>query len=141
MSDISREWRVEMKSLLVLTNERIEHYWGVISCYQKLTQEEKEEVKAVVRENTAAVELIRCDIATLNERGVIDISEALQELLDELLGCEMCQSVGREVVGLVTQNSPTGEVVDWWLCSDCIQYFEENGAPGSVIRKVEGVVK
>ncbi|CAM4334470.1 hypothetical protein [Pseudoalteromonas maricaloris] len=88
MSDISHEWRVEMKSLLVLTNERIEHYWGVISCYQKLTQEEKEEVKASVSENKAAVELIRCDIATLNERGAIHVSEAMQELLDELLGCD-----------------------------------------------------
>ncbi|TMN44842.1 hypothetical protein [Pseudoalteromonas sp. S2755] len=77
-----------MKSILDLTNERIEHYWGIISDYQKLTPEEKERVKSEAREHIDRVELMRCDIATLNERGVIDISEALQELLDELLGCE-----------------------------------------------------
>ncbi|QZO12619.1 hypothetical protein [Pseudoalteromonas piscicida] len=123
-----------MKSLLNLTNERINLYWKVISDYQSGCQGEKERIKAKARDNRERVELMRSDIATLNERGVIDISEALQELLDDLLGCENCQDfVGSETVGLVSQ--PNREVVEHWLCRNCIKYFEENGAPGSVIRK------
>ncbi|MCF2825682.1 MULTISPECIES: hypothetical protein [unclassified Pseudoalteromonas] len=125
-----------MKSLLVLINERMEHYWKHINVYQQLTPDEKEKAKTEARENLAAVELMRCDIATLNEWGADKTSEALQELLDDLLECENCQNsdfVGREMVGLVSQ--PNQEVVEHWLCRSCIKCFEENGAPGSVIRK------
>ncbi|TMN45975.1 hypothetical protein [Pseudoalteromonas sp. S2755] len=125
-----------MKSLLKLISERIEHYWKLIDEYQKLTLDEKEKAKTEARENKEALKLILCDIATLNEWGAIETSEALQEMLDDLLECENCQNsdfAGSETVGLVSQ--PNREVVEHWLCRNCIKYFEENGAPGSVVRK------